>query len=233
MPEVPQAVRAHALTVAEQLGHRACRNRLAEQKALTELTTQRNQFVGFALRLKPFGHDMHTQFVGQGDDGPQDDQSRGRSVLPHKGPVDLQRVEGIALQIGERGMAGAEIVQCQAGAQFADPPEHLRGKFRIAHDKGFGDLKLQRFRCDARTRQDRFDIVNQVVTKKLGAGDVDRNKRQMRLVNLVLPQRQVAAARSSAKTPSCTIKPLSSAAGMNSVGEMVPRFWCSQRNSAS
>ena len=38
----------------------------------------------------------------------------------HEGTIDLDRIEGEALQIGKRGIAGAEIVEAETGAEFVD-----------------------------------------------------------------------------------------------------------------
>ena len=69
--------------------------------------------------------------------------------LAHEGLVDLDRVEREALQVGEGGIARAEIVERQAGAEIAQAREHLGRVFRILHHEALGHLDLERAGQDA------------------------------------------------------------------------------------
>ena len=63
--------------------------------------------------------------------------------LAHEGLVHLDRVEREALQIGEGGIARAEIVERQTGAEIAQAREHLGRVFRILHHQALGHLDLE------------------------------------------------------------------------------------------
>jgi hypothetical protein len=41
-------------------------------------------------------------------------------------------------------MAGAEVVEREAGAELADALEHLRGVLRVLHDQRLCQLELER-----------------------------------------------------------------------------------------
>ena len=125
----------------------------------------------------------------------------GRAVRTHEGPVDLDRVEGEALQVGERGVAGAEIVERQAGAELADARQHLRRIFRVLHHQRLGDLQLQRLRRNAGARQHRLHVVDQIVAQELAAGDIDGDEGQRPLV-----ERRTASEASSRAARSSTIE---------------------------
>ena len=58
--------------------------------------------------------------------------------------VDLDGVEGEPLQVGERGIAGAEIVERELGAGPLEQFEHVRRGLGILHHEGLGDLEAQR-----------------------------------------------------------------------------------------
>ncbi len=62
--------------------------------------------------------------------------------LTGDGAVDLDSVEGEALQIGQRGIAGAEIIERQSRAEILDPSQNLRREFRIFHHQAFAELQL-------------------------------------------------------------------------------------------
>ena len=81
----------------------------------------------------------------------------------HERLVDLYCVEGKALQIGERGMAGAEIVKREPGAEFLDAREHLRGVLRIFHHQRFSDFQLEGAARDRRAPQHTAQVLDQVV----------------------------------------------------------------------
>ena len=67
-----------------------------------------------------------------------------RAVVRTKDWSILIVSNGKALQIGERGMAGAEIVERQAGAEFADARQNLRGMLGIFHHQRLGEFQLER-----------------------------------------------------------------------------------------
>src|SRR5208282_3858951 len=102
---------------------------MAEGEALRIFATDLRKFddIGFAFRA--LGDSLHAEIMRQRDDGAQ---HRGAVALAYiglaagEGAVDLDRVEGETLKIGERRIARAEIVEGEAGAQFLDPAEYLR-----------------------------------------------------------------------------------------------------------
>jgi len=71
----------------------------------------------------------------------------------HKGLVDLDGVEREPLQIGQRRMAGAEIIQRQSGTEFADAGEHLRAcsGFSITSDSVNSSFSVPRPRPTSAT----------------------------------------------------------------------------------
>ena len=96
------------------------------------------------IGLGAFGDHVHAEVVGERDDRFQDHRAGAAAGGADEGLVDLDGVERKALQIGQRGMAGAEIVQRQADAEFADAGQHLRRVFRVFHHQRFGQFELER-----------------------------------------------------------------------------------------
>jgi len=79
--------------------------------SLRQVAAERPQTVQLLLGLDPLGHDLEPQAVGQRD-GAGDDR-RVAVVVSEAGDeraVDLEHVQGKIVQIAERRITGAEIV---------------------------------------------------------------------------------------------------------------------------
>ena len=60
-----------------------------------------------------------------------------------EGAVDLQRVEREAVEVGERGVAGAEVVEDEPDAQLAAAPPASPWRLpRLLDQDALGDLEL-------------------------------------------------------------------------------------------
>jgi len=55
----------------------------------------------------------------------------------------FQSVEMVALQMAQRSVSGAEIVEREAGAELAHARQQLRGVFRVLHHEALGHLKFE------------------------------------------------------------------------------------------
>ena len=89
-------------------------------------------------------------------------------------------------------MAGAEIVERQAGAELADAVQHLRGVFRIFHHQRLGELELERSARERRARQHRAQILDQIVAQQLPRRDVDAGEDRIALAQRALPGAELA-----------------------------------------
>ena len=134
--EATRAARpAAAGSVMPGAGRRPLRRRprLREQETLAPLATHLHQVLALLAGLDAFGDDLHAEGVRQREHGPHD---RGAAAVAagvqraHERAVDLERMQGEAVQVAQRGIAGAEIVQrrVDAGAaQRVERGEHLVG----------------------------------------------------------------------------------------------------------
>ena len=116
-------------------------------EALDLLHAQAAHRIQLIVRLDPFGRGQHAQRIRQPHDRGDD---RGVAVgrigdAADEGLVDLDLVERRVLQIAERGIAGAEIVQRQADAQHLERGEDFLGGGAIAHHHRFGQFDFQPF----------------------------------------------------------------------------------------
>ena len=138
--------------------------------------------------------------------------------------VDLDRVEREALQIGQRRIAGAEIVERQARAEIAQARQHLRGIFGIFHHEALGHFELQRARQHARARQHRLHVLQEVVAEQLAARHVDAGENRRIDLERVLPGGELARRPlQQRRRRDRRSGPVSSAIGMKSAGPSRPR----------
>jgi len=116
--------------VLQQPGQRGgLAQRLTEQIALVGIAAQSLQVVVLTGRLHAFCHHGQAQVVGHADGGGANGGviAVGLQFLD-EGAVQLEVVQRQAFQVGQRGVAGAKVVDRQAHAQLAngvqpfDPP---------------------------------------------------------------------------------------------------------------
>src|SRR5204862_6043705 len=93
-------------------------HRFAEEIALRIFAAELLKVGGVGVGLSTFSDDFHSEVMRERDDGRQQQRTGTLAVWPHEGAVNLQRVKRETLQVGERGMSGAEVIEREPGAQF-------------------------------------------------------------------------------------------------------------------
>ena len=100
----------------DQLHHFALGHRRTIVGSLPVLATDRAQEGDVLLGFDALRHHLLAELVGQGHDRAQN--HRAGTVLAaslDEGAIDLHRVKGKLIEIGQRGKTGAEIVEREAG----------------------------------------------------------------------------------------------------------------------
>jgi hypothetical protein len=90
-------------------------------------------------------------------------------------------------EVGQRRIAGAEVVQHDAHAEGLQGRENSDGAFVVVDQYSFGDLQLQPVRIKSGFGQDRADQLDKVVLVKLDRREIDRKLQRFG------PPRRVAA----------------------------------------
>src|SRR5262249_47422677 len=129
----------------KQPSHVLGRHRLAVIEALAAFAADRAEIGGIGLSLHTLGDHLLAELIRKRDDRAENE--RGRAVGPsvaHQRAVDLDGVTREAVQIAQRAIARAEIVEREARAEALEPGENLDGALWVLHDEGFGDLELER-----------------------------------------------------------------------------------------
>ena len=125
-------------------------------------------------RFDPLGDDGLVQRVGQVDDRLGD--GARVVVVGHvgdEGLVDFQDIHRQALQVGHRGITGAEVVDRDLCAHLPQLTEHRNRVGAFVHEQAFGDLDFQRRSRRAGLPQRLLDDVNQVAAAELASGVID------------------------------------------------------------
>ena len=87
------------------------RQGLAKQKALHEVALMLDQVVALGFGFNPFRGHFQAEVVRQGQGGSADLGIIGVSFdIADEGPVELQHLDRQAFEVGEGGIASAEVV---------------------------------------------------------------------------------------------------------------------------
>jgi len=95
--------------------------------------------------------------------------------VAHELAIELQRLDGQTLEVGQRGMAGPEIVDCQRNPEVAQGLRGLDRARRIAHRDRFGDLELQLVVVQLITPQHGGDLLQECGVAQLMGREVYRD----------------------------------------------------------
>ena len=119
----------------------------AEDIALDHADPELADQLQIVMGLDALGAGIHAERFGKGDDGADDRRvavgRAGRRRAANEALVDLDLVERRLLQIAERRIAGAEIVEREAHSERLQLGESFVGRFALGQEHAFGDLELE------------------------------------------------------------------------------------------
>jgi hypothetical protein len=120
------------------------------------------------------GDDIHAEGAGEGEDGADDEA--GFVIVDDaldEGAVDFEGVEGEALEVVQRGVAGAEVVHVEADAEFFKGAHVALGGGGIGDEGALGDFEAEAAGLEAGLFEDAADAVDEVGLLELAGGKVD------------------------------------------------------------
>src|SRR5437762_2437658 len=121
-------------------------HRTRDVEALHDVAPELDEAVPLALRLDALGHDLESEAVAQVDGRLHDGRARsvdGANVLD-EGPVDLHLLERQLVEVRERRVAGAEVIQREAHPDPAELAQGAHGALRLGEEHALGDLEAER-----------------------------------------------------------------------------------------
>ena len=94
--------------------------------------------------LDTLGDDLEIQVMTERDDG-ADDRGvvRVGADVGDERAVDLQRVQREALQIVQRAVTGAEVIDRERKPEFLQRQQRAPPRFGVLHEHPFGELELE------------------------------------------------------------------------------------------
>jgi len=134
------------------------------------------QVVELLLRLHAFRDRSELELLRQRHHG-ADERGVGAvgADIAHERLVDLELVHREAVQIRERGVAGAEVVHRDAHAEGGELVQRADGVRGAVHDRRLGDLELEAARREPGLHQDRLDRLHDVLLPELARREVHRD----------------------------------------------------------
>jgi len=140
-------------------------------EALDDVAAERDQAVPLVPRLDALGDDRESEAVPQVDGRADDRRSRrvGRRQLADEGLVDLHLFERQPVEVRERGVPAAEVVEREPHADGPELVQRLHRALRLAEQDALGDLEAQRRRRHVVLQQERtHDVREQRVEQVTG-----------------------------------------------------------------
>ncbi|MCY1367594.1 hypothetical protein D9M69_545370 [compost metagenome] len=153
------------------------------------MTLQPLQELKLLRRFHPFGYHFQIQAVGHGDDGADDlGVVRVAGGVADERLVDFQGVDRQALEVGQRGVASAEVVHGEAHTEFFQAAHFADSVFQVLDHDAFGDFQFQQGAGQAIGVQAVFDTFDEIVLAELARADVHAQAEFIRIHQTVVDQ---------------------------------------------
>jgi len=107
--------------------------------------------------------------------------------------IDLDRRRLQAMEIAQRRIPGAEIIQAPCDTDGAQPLQRRLGRRHVGDERAFGDLQLQAGRVQAGLAEDGLDAGRDIGIAEMTARDVDAHEPGGIAAELRAPGRHAAA----------------------------------------
>ncbi len=127
--------------------------------------------------LHALGDDLEAEVVAEVDRRADDDQVT--LVAQHRRDeraVDLQLVDRHLAQVGERRVAGAEVVDRQVHPELAEAADGRQRAVGIGHEHALGDLELQGIGRQRVGGQQPLDPLGKIAVEQIAHRQVDRDR---------------------------------------------------------
>ena len=148
--------------------------------ALCQFAAHHLQGIDLRRGLDAFGQHPHVEAASHRHHGLHDGAVVGvAGQALDEGAVDLDAIDRQALEVAERGEAGAEVVQREADAHLADAVQGGDGGFGVLEDVGFGDFELDPLGATVFVFEDGAQRGQKIEAAQLPAGDVDGHRRRV------------------------------------------------------
>lgn len=140
----------------------------AEEPPLSEVAIERLQEGDLFCAFDAFGDDADVEIVSEGGDGLNEGGvSAAAQHVGDERAVDLDRVDGKLVNIGEGRVTGAEVVEGEFEPSGLERVKLSEAGLDVAHDGRLGDFEADGFGRNIVTRGDVQESVAEVVLGEL------------------------------------------------------------------
>jgi hypothetical protein len=168
------AIRATGSAGARDFGIERDRTRTPDQEPLHFVAAFAGQRPELVVGLDTLGKHRQSQPMRKPDHGAHDrERAIGAAEACDERAVDLDPVEWQRLQIGQRGVSGAEIVQRDADTQNLQRIEDRGGARDVLDQYPLGNFQFEPGRRDSAFVQNGSDQMLQIAPAELDRRDVD------------------------------------------------------------
>jgi hypothetical protein len=132
----------------------------------------------FALRFRLHALGEHAEIQAAAEHQHRPDDGRIVQILghpAHEGLIDLQLVQRETLQVRQRGIAGAEVVDRELHAERLEGTQDFDAALDIDHCGAFGDFQLQVLPGKAAVDQYFLDQPGQIAGAELARRNIHRH----------------------------------------------------------
>src|ERR1700733_5221659 len=165
-----------------------------KQEALPGNTTETEQCGDLRFEFDPLGHRIKSQRFSERDDSARQFRTVvGVRQAADKGLIDFQDIDRKAVQIRERRIPSAEIVDREPNAERLQLPQPPQVCFRVVHDRAFGQFDNQVTRLETGLLQRLRDVLHQVAMLQVATGDIDGDPQRVTTLHGTAPGAQFTA----------------------------------------
>ena len=136
-------------------------HRSREEVALAERAPEVLQRGELFVVLDPLGDSAQAELVPDPHDRARQARFLGRAEQLDERAIDLEDVDWEAVEVAQRGVAGAEVVDRQRDAELAQCLQHTERLGALIDQHRLGDLEHERARFESGLAQDREDRRHQ------------------------------------------------------------------------
>src|SRR5258706_2948280 len=160
---------------APPFAKRAPRQRRGEQLSLRQVAAERLQRLARLRELHALGEDAEAEVVREVDRAAHHGAVAGvGDEAGHERAIDLDLVDREALEMGERGVAGAEIVEGESHADAFQAREDGDRALRFGDERALRELEHHARRVEAPGPDSLVDDRRQLAIVERGERAVDR-----------------------------------------------------------
>jgi hypothetical protein len=159
-----------------------------EQASLAEDAAESEKLLELLFGLDPFSDDPHSQVVGKAHDrAGRDPVVAPGAKVPDEGAVDLEGIDLESVEVTERGVAGAEVVEVDVESEALELAENRNRRVGFLHHDVLRHVENQSSGRELGLGEDLFHPIGEVGLEELLVGHVHVDRERAASAGALLP----------------------------------------------